>query len=200
MIQIESLCNQWLTIKDLLNLFGTPAGWKYKKQQYESLREIGNGELWHSGRHNHIWIQDIFKEITGGLITIGGQGSKGPDLFANLVCGPKRIEVKGFDKKSKIRVSASKFFASNGGMTELANCSTDTEKQALVRNHYHDDYYLLTSSNGNSIKEISKVEDIEFYLILTEKMIIIKHKWHPEHRFFFILRHKCNPGHRKCLF
>jgi hypothetical protein len=171
MVQIKILCNKWMTIEDLLNFFGTPANWKYKKQQYESLKEIGNGELWSSGRHNHIWIQDVFQTITNGMITIGGQGRKNPDLFLNESSKTQRIEVKGFDKKDKIRVSASKFFASNGGMTELAACTTDNDRVALVRSHYHDDYYLLTKSNGNSIKTISNVEEMEFFLIKTEDMI-----------------------------
>ena len=173
MVQIKSLCNKWMTIEDLLNYFGTPANWKYKKQQYESLREIGDGEFWTSGRHNHIWIQDIFQTVTNGLISIGGQGRKNPDLFLNDPASPEplRIEVKGFDKKDKIRVSASKFFASNGGMTELAECKTSAERDALVRSHYHDDYYLLTKSNGNSIKALTRVEDMEFFLIKTDEMI-----------------------------
>ncbi|HIJ11157.1 TPA: hypothetical protein HA278_03820 [Candidatus Woesearchaeota archaeon] len=171
MVQIKTLCNKWMTIGDLLNFFGTPIDWKYKKQQYEALRDIGDGELWSSGRHNHIWIQDIFQTIMNGIVTIGGQGTKNPDLFLNEEGELKRVEVKGFDKKNKIRVSASKFFASNGGMTELANCSNNEEKIALVKAHYHDDYYLLTKSNGNSIKEITNVEKIEFFLIKTEVMI-----------------------------
>lgn len=171
MVRIKTLCNKWMTIGDLLNFFGTPVNWKYKKQQYEGLRDIGNGELWSSGRHNHIWVQDIFQTIMNGVVTIGGQGTKNPDLFLNELGELKRIEVKGFDKKNKIRVSASKFFASNGGMTELANCSNDEEKNTLVKAHYHDDYYLLTKTNGSSIKKIANVEEIEFFLIKTEEMI-----------------------------
>lgn len=40
MVQIKSLCNKWMTIEDLLNYFGTPANWKYKKTAILSLLQF----------------------------------------------------------------------------------------------------------------------------------------------------------------
>lgn len=105
------------------------------------------------------------------MITIGGQGKKEPDLYGIANNKKARIEVKGFVVENEIRVSASKFFANNGGITKLNKCKTDKEKNELILSHYVDDYYLLTKTNGDAMKNIKSVYDIRVYFIKTTDMV-----------------------------
>lgn len=171
MTTLQTIVNKWYTIKELGKLFGTTKQLNLKKSQYHNLQNIGLGELWHNGRHNHIWIQDMLSCVTNGLLSIGGQGRKNPDMFALINKQKVRIEHKGFVNENNIRVSASKFFASNGGMTQLKKCKTEQEKTALILQHYTDDYYVLTKTNGDSMKATKNVDDIKVFLIKTSDMI-----------------------------
>lgn len=171
MINLETLTNNWYTIKELSKLFKTEASLANRASQYHALRDIGHGELWNSGRHNHIWIQDLLNCVSGGVLTIGGQGKKEPDLYGTVNNEKVRIEVKGFVVENEIRVSASKFFANNGGMTQLEKCKTNKEKNELILSHYSDDYYLLTKTNGDAMKNTKSIYDINVYLIKTTDMV-----------------------------
>jgi hypothetical protein len=171
MTTLQTIANKWYTVKQLSKLFGTEKALKKKKTQYHALQKIGLGELWHSGRHNHIWIQDMLSCVTNGLFTIGGQGKKSPDMFGKFENKKVRVEHKGFSDESNIRVSASKFFANNGGMTELRECKTEKSKTDLILKHYIDDYYVLTKTNGDSMKTITDVNQIKVFLIKTSDML-----------------------------
>lgn len=171
MTTLQTILNKWYTIKELTELFGTTQQLNLKKPQYHSLQKIGLGELWHNGRHNHIWIQDMLSCVTNGVLSIGGQGKKNPDMFGTINNQEVRVEHKGFVNENNIRVSASKFFASNGGMTELKKCKSEKEKVDLILKHYTDDYYVLTKTNGESMKAITSVDDIKVFLIKTSDMV-----------------------------
>ena len=129
-------------------------------------------QIYENGRVNHYWVQTIISILSNGQIIEGGQGNSHPDLYF----GKKRIEVKGFTGKeflnnSPIRVSASKFFASNGGITEIKKLGKDIEKiNALIVNEsYTDDYYMLTETCGMSTDK--PVEDIKIIFISTGLLI-----------------------------
>jgi len=171
MIDLQTLTNKWYTIEELTEVFGTQKILSSKKVQYHALKSIGHGDLWHNGRHNHIWIQDLINCVSNGLITIGGQGKRQPDLYGTVNGVKVRIEHKGFIKEESIRVSASKFFAANGGMTQLAECKTHKERVKLILGHYTDDYYLLTKTNGEAMKKVKDVNEILVYLIKTTDMV-----------------------------
>lgn len=172
MITLQQILNKWYTIEELANLFNTTKKLKERKKIYQQLREIGHGELWHNGRHNHIWIQDLLSCVTNDLLSIGGQGKKEPDMYGEQENNEKcRVEHKGFEDEENIRVSASKFFATNGGMTELRDCKTKQEKIQLIKQHYTDDYYILTKTNGKKMKKIKDVNNIKVFIIKTSDMI-----------------------------
>ena len=76
MIDLQTLTNKWYTIEELTEVFGTQKILSSKKVQYHALKSIGHGDLWHNGRHNHIWIQDLINCVSNGLITIGGQDNQ----------------------------------------------------------------------------------------------------------------------------
>lgn len=173
MIDHNNLLNKWLKIKDLVVMFNTSGEvWNKKKDWYKSLKENCNGVFWFNGRNNHHFIQDAFSNATNGFFKIGGQGDKEPDLYCDFNGLKKRVEMKGFEKKNNIRVSASKFFGSNGGMKELSKCNSYEEKVKLVTSHYKDDFYLLTRTTQRVMKKINDVEEIEFYLIKKEDMLL----------------------------
>ena len=41
----------------------------------------------------------------------------------------------------------------------------------LILKHYTDDYYVLTKTNGESMKSITSVDDIKVFLIKTSDMV-----------------------------
>tara|TARA_R110001583_G_scaffold160694_1_gene312580 strand:+ start:458 stop:1033 length:576 start_codon:yes stop_codon:yes gene_type:complete len=171
MINVESITNRWLTTLELAKVFNTEEILRHKTEDYQVLKGIGNGDLFYSGRNNHIWVQDLFMALTNKKFIVGGQGKAHPDLYMSEGKAQYRVEVKAFDKKDKIRVSPSKFFASNGGMTELKNLETKKEQSDLVLSHYIDDYYLLTQTTKKALSRMSVISNLQFYLIKKADML-----------------------------
>jgi len=171
MKSIKCFINRWLTILELAKIFDAEDELLSKKQSYETLKTMGNGVLYSSGRHNHIWIQDLIKKVTKSKFTIGGQGNAHPDMYLNEGKNQYRVEMKGFEHKRKIRVSASKFFASNSSSSKLNKLKTKKDKDRLILSCYTDDYYLLTQTTTEVMKALDDIGSIQVYLIKTSDMI-----------------------------
>jgi len=143
-----------------------------------------------NGRVNHYWFQKAIAILSSGEITVGGQGNSEPDLY----WGSKTLELKGFttdeiDNLKPIRTGASKFFASNGGITALKESDRElsTMKKIVFESSYHDDYYMLTETCG--MQSISNLEDVRIIFVETSLLIdnlisecgphtkVYKHKW-----------------------
>jgi hypothetical protein len=121
-----------------------------------------------NGRVNHYWFQKVIAILSSGEITVGGQGNSEPDLY----WGTKTLELKGFttgefNNLKPIRTGASKFFASNGGITALKQSDQTLEamKKIVFDSSYHDDYYMLTETCG--MKSITNLEDIRIIFVET---------------------------------
>jgi hypothetical protein len=82
-----------------------------------------------------------------------------------------RVELKGFKDKNKIRVSASKYFGNNSGMTLLRSLKTEKEKSKHVLDSYTDDYYFLTQTTTEIMKTLEDIGDIQIYLIKKSDML-----------------------------
>ena len=126
-----------------------------------------------NGRVNHYWFQEIISILSDGELKAGGQGNSEPDMY----WGDRTIEFKGFttsefDNRYPIRVAASKYFASNGGITKLKNSdkTLETMKEIVFSDSYSDDYYILSETCG--LKSISDLEDVR--LVFLEAPILKK--------------------------
>lgn len=125
-----------------------------------------------NGRVNHYWFQSLLEALSDNYLSTGGQGNSSPDMF----WGSKRIEIKGCKTKElnghmPIRVGASKFFASNGGISELkrSDKKLSTMKEIIFRSSYHDDYYMITETCG--IKTVSQIGEIRIIFVSAAKLV-----------------------------
>jgi hypothetical protein len=144
----------------------TEASLKEYRDYMEALRvlERRTPSLITNGRVNHYWIQGVISILSNGEMVPGGQGNSEPDMYK----GEERVEIKGFtttefETRSPIRVAASKFFASNGGITALKNSdkTLETMKEIVFSSSYSDDYYMLTETCGlKSLDDFEKVRII----------------------------------------
>ena len=170
---MKNRVNTIFTIKDLVDN-ATPAVLKKYRKFIDGLKLIEEyaNPIITNGRINHYWFQALLEILTAGQLIPGGQGNKDPDLYF----GNKRIEVKGFKSKEldefyPIRVGASKFFASNGGIKQLKECDQmlTTMQNIVFADSYHDDYYMLTETCG--LSSVSQIENIRIVFVSTEKLV-----------------------------
>jgi hypothetical protein len=170
---MQNRINSIFTIKDLVNS-ATPQALKNYKEYTTALKVVEkySNPIITNGRINHYWFQSLLEILTSGQLIPGGQGNSSPDLYMGTSC----IEVKGFNSKEldglyPIRVGASKFFASNGGIKQLKECDKQltTMKNIVFTDSYHDDYYMLTETCG--LDSVSQIEDIRIIFVSTSKLV-----------------------------
>jgi hypothetical protein len=170
---MKNRVNTIFTIKDLIDN-ATPAALKNYHEFIDALKVIEKytNPIITNGRINHYWFQTLLQILTAGQLVPGGQGNSQPDLFM----GDSRIEVKGcttpeLNDLCPIRVSASKFFASNGGIKQLKECDQKllTMQNIVFADSYHDDYYMLTETCG--LKSVSQIKNIRIVFVSTKKLV-----------------------------
>jgi hypothetical protein len=170
---MKNLINKIFTINDLKDRADDISLENYEEFK-AALRIVGrySPQIISNGRVNHYWIQDLIACLTGGEITPGGQGNSLPDLF----WGEEQIEVKGltnkeFSNNTPTRVSASKFFASNGGITAIKKLGENQKaiKKLVFDASYTDDYYMLTLTCGLDVE--ADYEDITIMFVSTPLLI-----------------------------
>ncbi len=170
---MKNRVNTIFTIKDLIDN-ATPAALKNYHEFMSALKVIEKytNPIITNGRINHYWFQTLLQILTAGQLVPGGQGNSQPDLFM----GNSRVEVKGCTSKElddlyPIRVGASKFFASNGGIKQLKECDKQlsTMKGIVFADSYHDDYYMLTETCG--LDSLAQIEDIRIIFVSTKRLV-----------------------------
>ena len=171
-MSIDKFINKSFTFQNLVDEFKPSMRSKYTLARVV-LKGIQNyfPSIYSNGRVNHYWFQEMLSFVTKGAFVSGGQGNGLPDLWTNINNQlNKRTEVKGmteaeFLNNKPLRVAASKFFASNGGMTEIKKLPT-TEQIAehVMAASYNDDYYLLSETCGLS----KNLEDVNIILVETK--------------------------------
>lgn len=171
---MKNYVNTIFTIKDLINN-ATPQALKNYNKLISGLKAIEefSNPIITNGRVNHFWFQSILAVLSDNQLIEGGQGNKDPDMFWNK----KTIEIKGCTTKelnslAPIRVAASKYFASNGGIKQLkeSNQTLSEMKKIIFKDSYHDHYYMLTETCG--LESLSEIEDVR--IIFVETKILIK--------------------------
>jgi hypothetical protein len=170
---MKNYVNTIFTIKDLMNS-ATPQALKNYKELISGLKIIEKytNPIITNGRVNHYWFQSILTALSDGQLVEGGQGNSDPDMFWNK----KTIEIKGctteeLDNLAPIRVGASKYFASNGGIKQLKDSDQTLSemKKIIFKDSYHDDYYMLTETCG--LESLSQIENVRIIFVSTEMLI-----------------------------
>ena len=170
---MQNYVNTIFTIKDLINN-ATPQVLKNYNKLISGLKIIEeySNPIITNGRVNHFWFQSILAVLSGNQLTEGGQGNSNPDMFWDK----RTIEIKGcttleLDNLAPIRVGASKYFASNGGIKQLKDSDQTLSemKKIIFKDSYHDHYYMLTETCG--LESLSQIENVRIIFVSTEKLI-----------------------------
>lgn len=165
---LKKILNKKLTLVELSKLFGTYDTEIYNKWLllYNLEKELNPG--FSNGRVNHIWIQKMICDLSGGFIEYGGQGNKKSDCTV----GNYKVETKAYEKgKTKFHSAASSFFANNCKVPEYRRLLSESKRKAknFVFKHSYDknDNYLLTSTANLQCD----FEDVELIFVETSKVV-----------------------------
>ena len=171
--KMNKFINTTFTINDLARVASPTALTKFN-ELIRGLKIVEKycNPLITNGRVNHYWFQSLLEALSDDQLSSGGQGNSNPDMF----WGSKTIELKGcktteLNGHIPIRVGASKFFATNGGISQLkkSDKKLSTIKDIIFGNCYHDDYYMITETCG--LKSVSQIGEIRIVFASTAKLV-----------------------------